>query len=91
MEVFVDFSSFLDVEMRVGDKVELKSDDCTFKAEIGKETFEDLISRYLNAVDIETVKAFIRHAEEIVKEEEEEEKKDENIAKEIVFEELQRN
>lgn len=91
MEVFVDFSSFLNVEMRVGDKVELKSDDCTFKAEIGKETFEDLISRYLNAVDIETVKAFIRYAEEIVKEEEKEEKEIENIAKEIVFEELQRN
>lgn len=54
-----------------------------------KETFEDLISRYLNAADIETVKAFIRYAEEIVKEEEE--KEIENIAKEIVFEELQRN
>lgn len=36
MEVFVDFSNFLNVEMRVGDKVELKSDDCTFKAEIEK-------------------------------------------------------
>ena len=91
MEVFVDFSNFLDIEMRVGDKLELKSDDCTFKAEIGKETFEDLISRYLNAVDIETVKAFVRYAEEIVKEEEKEEKKDENIIEEIISQKLQGN
>lgn len=49
-----------------------------------KEFFENLISRYLNAVDLSTVKAFAKHAEDIIKEEEEEEKKDEYIAKEIV-------
>ena len=91
MEVIVDFSSFLDIEMKVGNKVELRSDDWTFKGIIGKEQFEDLISRYLNAVDIETVKAFIRYAEEIVKEEEKEAKKDENIIEEIISQKLQGN
>lgn len=91
MEVFVDFSSFLDVEMRVGNKVEIKSDDCTFKGTIGKEQFEDWIARYLNMSDISTVKAFIKYAENIVKEEEEEEKKNENIIEEIVSQELQGN
>lgn len=49
-----------------------------------KEFFENIISRYLNAVDLSTVKAFVKHAEDIIKEEEEEGKKDEYIAKEIV-------
>lgn len=84
MEVFVDFSSFLDVEMKVGNKIELKSDDGEFKGIMEKEFFENIISRYLNAVDLSTVKAFVKHAEDIIKEEEEEEKKDEYIAKEIV-------
>lgn len=91
MEVFVDFSSFLDVEMRVGDKVELKSDDCTFKGTVGKEQFEDWFARYLNMSDISTVKAFIKYAESLVKENEEEEKKDENIIEEIISQEFQGN
>ena len=84
MEVVVDFSSFLEVEMKVGNKIELKSDDGEFKGIMEKEFFENLISRYLNAVDLSTVKAFAKHAEDIIKEEEEEEKKDEYIAKEII-------
>ena len=84
MEVVVDFSSFLEVEMKVGNKIELKSDDGEFKGIMEKEFFENLISRYLNAVDLSTVKAFAKHAEGIIKEEEEEKKKDEYIAKEIV-------
>lgn len=84
MEVVVDFSSFLEVEMNVGNKIELKSDDGEFKGIMEKEFFENLISIYLNAVDLSTVKAFIKHAEGIIKEEEEEEKKDEYIAKEII-------
>lgn len=31
MEIVVDFSSFLEVEMKVGNKIELKSDDGEFK------------------------------------------------------------
>ena len=84
MEVVVDFSSFLEVEMKVGNKIELKSDDGEFKGIMEKEFFENIISRYLNAVDLSTVKAFVKHAEDIIKEEEEGEKKDEYIAKEIV-------
>lgn len=84
MEVVVDFSSFLEVEMKVGNKIELKSDDGEFKGIMEKEFFENIISRYLNAVDLSTVKAFVKHAEDIIKEEEEEGKKDEYIAKEIV-------
>nr|DAV22531.1 MAG TPA: hypothetical protein [Caudoviricetes sp.] len=84
MEIVVDFSSFLEVEMKVGNKIELKSDDGEFKGIMEKEFFENIISRYLNAVDLSTVKAFVKHAEDIIKEEEEEGKKDEYIAKEIV-------
>lgn len=84
MEVLVDFSSFLEVEMKVGNKIELKSDDGEFKGIMEKEFFENLISRYLNVVDLSTVKAFVKHAEDIIKEEEEERRKDEYIAKEIV-------
>ena len=101
MEVVVDFSSFLEVEMKVGNKIELRSwllfsmngQFCLYPIIIiqsmecmtnfqslhimEKEFFENLISRYLNAVDLSTVKAFAKHAEDIIKEEEEEEKKDE--------------
>ena len=84
MEIVVDFSIFLEVEMKVGNKIELKSDDGEFKGIMEKEFFENIISRYLNAVDLSTVKAFVKHAEDIIKEEEEEGKKDEYIAKEIV-------
>lgn len=84
MEVVVDFSSFLEVEMKAGNKIELKSDDGEFKGIMEKGFFENLISRYLNVVDLSTVKAFAKHAEDIIKEEEEEKKKDEYIAKEIV-------
>lgn len=62
MEVVVDFSSFLEVEMKVGNKIELKSDDGEFKGIMEKEFFENIISRYLNAVDLSTVKAFVKHA-----------------------------
>ena len=55
MEIVVDFSSFLEVEMRVGNKIELKSDDGEFKGIMEKEFFENIISRYLNAVDLSTV------------------------------------
>ena len=91
MEVFVDFSSFLDVEMKVGNKVEIKSDDCTFRAEMEKDFVNEQICKYLSLADIDTVKEIMEYAAEIVKEDEEEEKEIENIAKEIVFEELQRN
>lgn len=84
MEVVVDFSSFLEVEMKVGNKIELKSDDGEFKGIMEKGFFENLISRYLNVVDLSTVKAFVKHAEDIIKEEEEERRKNEYIVKEIV-------
>lgn len=91
MEVFVDFSSFLDVEMKVGNKVEIKSDDCTFKAEMEKDFANEQICKYLSLADIDTVKEIMKYAAKIVKEDEEEEKKDENIIEEIVSQELQRN
>lgn len=84
MEVVVDFSSFLEVEIKVGNKIELKSDDGEFKGIMEKGFFENLISRYLNVVDLSTVKAFVKHAEDIIKEEEEERRKNEYIVKEIV-------
>ncbi len=80
MEVVVDFSSFLEVEMKVGNKIELKSDDGSFKGEMSHDFIENLFTTYISQADENTIKELIGYAEEELRERE----KDEINAREIV-------
>ena len=44
MEVVVDFSSFYNVEIRIANKIELKSDDGSFKGEMSHDFIENLFT-----------------------------------------------
>ena len=80
MEVVADFSSFLEVEMKVGNKIELKSDDGSFKGEMSHDFIENLFTTYISQADENTIKELIGYAEEELRERE----KDEINAREIV-------
>lgn len=80
MEIVVDFSSFLEVEMKVGNKIELKSDDGSFKGEMSHDFIENLFTTYISQADENTIKELIGYAEEELRERE----KDEINAREIV-------
>ena len=80
MEVVVDFSSFLEVEMKVGNTIELKSDDGSFKGEMSHDFIENLFTTYISQADENTIKELIGYAEEELRERE----KDEINAREIV-------
>ncbi|MFQ8891090.1 MAG: hypothetical protein ACLR8H_01750 [Clostridium sp.] len=80
MEVLVDFSSFYNVEIRIGNKIELKSDDGSFKGEMSHDFIENLFATYISQADENTIKELVSYAEEELKERE----KDEISAREIV-------
>lgn len=73
MEVVVDFSSFLEVEMKVGNKIELKSDDGSFKGEMSHDFIENLFTTYISQADENTIKELIGYAEEELREREKDE------------------
>lgn len=80
MEVVVDFSSFLEVEMKVGNKIELKSDDGSFKGKMSHDFIGNLFTTYISQADENTIKELIGYAEEELRERE----KDEINARKIV-------
>ena len=80
MEVVVDFSSFYNVEIRIANKIELKSDDGSFKGEMSHDFIENLFTTYISQADENTIKELIGYAEEELRERE----KDEINARKIV-------
>lgn len=68
MEVFVDFSSFLNVEIRIGSKIELKTDDGSFKGEMSHDFIVNLFATYISQADPNTIEELISYAKEELKE-----------------------
>lgn len=68
METHINLSSFLETEMRMSSGVELTTIDgyTEVKIDMEHELFQELVSKYLNWADDNTVLAFVEHAKNIL-------------------------